>query len=185
LTDKNHFPIILSTKTSSAKSEPDKINIAGMLAQAGVWKINKLKLEEDLCLIVRRTYPANNNNQETSMKLKLLLFILYQKLKRAAVRNTAYRSFLGGMQVKIMIKTADGKYGRLFIFDRGKLSTLAGGEHPYDAALIWSDSGTAFKVLSSGSDEQTFLAAAAGKLKIDGMAAYIQWFTDGIKLVMK
>lgn len=43
------------------------------------------------------------------MKLRLLLFILYQKLKRAAVKNAAYQSFLGGMQVKIMIKTADGK----------------------------------------------------------------------------
>ena len=119
------------------------------------------------------------------MKLRLLLFILYQKLKKAATKNAAYRSFLGGMQVKIMIKTADGKHGRLFIFDRGKLSTLTGGVHPYDAALVWSDSNTAFKVMSSGSDEQTFLAAANGNLKIDGMAAYIQWFNDGVKLVMK
>ena len=119
------------------------------------------------------------------MKLRLLLFILYQKLKKAATKNAAYRSFLGGMQVKIMIKTADGKHGRLFIFDRGNLSTLAGGMHPYDAALVWSDSNTAFKVMSSGSDEQTFLAAANGNLKIDGMAAYIQWFNDGVKLVMK
>jgi len=119
------------------------------------------------------------------MKLRLLLFILYQKLKKAAVKNAAYQSFLGGMQVKIMIKTADGKQGRLFIFDRGKVSTLAGGMHPSDAALVWSDSDTAFKVLSSGSDEQTFLAAAKGQLKIGGMAAYVQWFNDGVKLVMK
>ena len=119
------------------------------------------------------------------MKLRVLLFILYQKLKRAATKNAAYRSFLGKMQVKVMIKTADGKHGRLFIFDKGKLSTLGGGIHPYDAALVWSDANTAFKVLSSGSDEQTFQAAADGKLKIDGMAAYVQWFTDGIKLVMK
>ena len=119
------------------------------------------------------------------MKFRLLLFILYLKLKRAAAKNAAYRSFLGNLQVKIMIKTADGKHGRLFIFDRGKLSTLAGGMHPYEAALVWADSDTAFRVLSSGSDEQTFRAAADGKLKIDGMAAYVQWFTDGVKLVMK
>jgi len=119
------------------------------------------------------------------MKLRLLLFILYQKLKSAAKKNVAYRSFLGNMQVKIMIKTADGKHGRLFVFDKGKLSTLTGGSHPYDAAIIWSDSNTAFKVLSSQSDEQTFQAAAAGKLKVDGMVAYVQWFTDGVKLVTK
>jgi len=40
-------------------------------------------------------------------------------------------------------------------------------------------------VLSSRSDEQTFKAAADGKLKVDGMVAYVQWFTDGVKLVMK
>jgi hypothetical protein len=39
--------------------------------------------------------------------------------------------------------------------------------------------------MASGSDEQSFNAAAQGKLKIEGMAYYIQWFTDGIKLVMK
>jgi len=105
--------------------------------------------------------------EEMPMKLRLLLFILYQKLKKAAKKNAAYRSFLANMQVKIMIKTADGKHGRLFIFDRGKLSTLTGGTHPYDAALVWSDSDTAFKVLSSRSDEQTFRAAADGKLKVD------------------
>jgi hypothetical protein len=126
-----------------------------------------------------------DSREEMLMKLRLLLFILYQKLNRAATKNAAYQSFLGGMQVKIMIKTADGKHGRLFIFDRGKLSTLTGGMHPYDAALVWSDSNTAFKVMASSSDEQTFQAAAKGKLKIDGMAAYVQWFNDGVKLVMK
>jgi hypothetical protein len=70
---------------------------------------------------------AMDIGEEMPMKLRLLLFILYQKLKKAAKKNAAYRSFLGNMQVKIMIKTADGKHGRLFIFDRGKLSTLKGG----------------------------------------------------------
>ena len=70
-------------------------------------------------------------------------------------------------------------------FDKGKLSTLTGATHPYDAAIVWSDSDTAFKVLSSRSDEQTFRAAADGKLKVDGMVAYVQWFTDGVKLAMK
>jgi hypothetical protein len=39
---------------------------------------------------------------------------LYQKLKKAAKKNAVYRSFFGNMQVKIMIKTADGKHGSLW-----------------------------------------------------------------------
>ena len=80
---------------------------------------------------IGEVYSVNQEvdiGEEMLMKLRLLLFILYQKLKKAAKKNAAYRSFLGNMQVKIMIKTADGKHGRLFIFDRGKLSTLTGGD---------------------------------------------------------
>ncbi len=119
------------------------------------------------------------------MKLSLLLFILYRKLKRAVRVNKDYRSHIGMVRLKILIKTADGKRGRLFIFDRGTLSTRTGGGYPADAALVWSDASTAFRVMASGSDEESFRAAAEGKLKVEGMAYYIQWFTDGIKLVMK
>ena len=36
----------------------------------------------------------------------------------------AYRSYIGSIhQVKIMIKTADGKRGRLFIFDKGTVDS--------------------------------------------------------------
>lgn len=119
------------------------------------------------------------------MKFTLLLFILYRKLKSALRSNRAYRSYIGIVRVKILIKTADGRRGRLFVFDRGVLTTKGGGNHQADAALVWSDAATAFRVMASGSDEQSFLAAAEGKLKVEGMAYYIQWFTDGIKLVMK
>ncbi len=119
------------------------------------------------------------------MKFSLLLFILYRKLKKAVKTNRAYRSHIGTVQLKILIKTADGKRGRLFIFDRGVLSTLTGGGHAADAALVWSDAATAFRVMASGSDEESFKAAAEGGLRVEGMAYYIQWFTDGIKLVMK
>ncbi len=119
------------------------------------------------------------------MKFSLLLFILFRKLKKASKNNTAYRRHIGTVQLKILIKTADGKRGRLFAFDRGTLTSKTGGNHPFDAALVWGDPATAFRVMASGSDEQSFNAAAQGKLKIEGMAYYIQWFTDGIKLVMK
>jgi hypothetical protein len=119
------------------------------------------------------------------MRFNALLFILYQILKRAAKKNTAYKGYVGNIHmVRIMIKTADGKRGRLFIFDRGNVSSLSGANHPYDAAIVWSDAGTAFRVMSSKSDEEQFKAAAQGKMKLDGMAYFAQWFNDGVKLVM-
>ena len=119
------------------------------------------------------------------MRFSALLFILYQILKWAAKNKPAYRSYIGSIhQVKIMIKTADGRHGRLFIFDRGTISSLSGANHPYDAAIVWADASTGFRVMASKSDTEQFKAAAAGKMKLDGMAFFAQWFNDGVKLVM-
>ena len=119
------------------------------------------------------------------MKFSLLLLILYQKLKRASKKNAAFKSYISTMKANILIKTADGRCGRLFVFDRGKISSLAGGNHAnFDVALVWSDAKTAFKVMASGSDEASFRAAAEGKLKVEGMAVFAQWFTDGVKLIL-
>ena len=118
------------------------------------------------------------------MKFSLLLFILFQKIKRAARTNKAYQSYIKTMEAKILIKTADGKRGRMFIFDRGKVSSLRGDQLGFSAALIWSDAAVAFKVMASGSDEASFHAAAQGKLKVEGQPFFIHWFTDGVKLIM-
>jgi hypothetical protein len=119
------------------------------------------------------------------MRFSALLFILSQILKWAAKFKPAYRSYIGSIhQVKIMIKTADGKRGRLFAFDNGTVSSKSGAHHKYDAAIVWSDAATGFRVMASQSDAEQFKAAAAGKMKLDGMAFFAQWFNDGTKLVM-
>lgn len=119
------------------------------------------------------------------MRLSLLLFILSLKLKAAARKNQAFRKYIGTtITLKVLIKTRDGKSGRLFVFDKGRVSSLKGAHHACDAALVWSDSGSAFTVMLKGTDEASFKAAAAGKLTVEGMAYYIQWFNDAVKLTM-
>jgi hypothetical protein len=120
------------------------------------------------------------------MKFNLLLFILAKKLKAAAKKNTDYKKHLGVMQIRVLIKTADGKKGRLFIFDKGTFASVSGADHQADVALIWADGGTAFRVMTSKTgDADTFQAAAEGKVRVEGMVPYLQWFTDGVKMVMK
>ena len=119
------------------------------------------------------------------MKFTLLLFALAQKLKAASKKNSAYRKHLGIMQLSVLIKTANGNRGRLFIFDKGTFSSMRGTHHQCDVALIWADAGTAFRVMTSKTgDADTFRAAAEGKVRVEGMVPYLQWFTDGVKLVM-
>ena len=119
------------------------------------------------------------------MKFSLLLFVLAQKLKSAAKRNVAYKKHLGIMKLRVLIRTADGKRGRVFIFDKGAFTSLGGAHHPCDVALVWIDPETAFRVMTSKTgDADTFKAAAEGKVRVEGMVPYLQWFTDGVKLVM-
>jgi hypothetical protein len=118
------------------------------------------------------------------MRLTLLLFILSLKLKSAAKRNKAFQNYIGNVQLNILVRTENKKHGMLFMFDKGRVSSKLGANHPNHAALVWSDSGTAFNVMIKASEEATFEAAAQGKVKVEGMAYYIQWFNDAIKIIM-
>jgi len=99
----------------------------------------------------------------------------------------AYRSYIGSIhQVKIMIKTADGKRGRLFIFDRGTVQFQRRTPvHPYDVGHCLV--GCGHGVRRDGIQKRRGVSSrpsAAGKMKLDGMAFFAQWFNDGVKLVM-
>ncbi|NOY68330.1 MAG: hypothetical protein GXP53_02395 [Deltaproteobacteria bacterium] len=118
------------------------------------------------------------------MKFSILLFVLGQVLKFSSFTNGAFKKFTGKISTKILIKTEDGVNARLFVFDKGKFSTIAGDTINFDAALVWKDADTAFSVMTSKSPDASFNAAADGKLKVLGMSVYAQWFEDAVKLVM-
>lgn len=119
------------------------------------------------------------------MRFSLLLCILYWKLKKASRKNEHFKSYISTMRARILIKTADGKRGRLFVFQKGGLSSITGGRHSgFDAAIVWSDATVGFKVMASGSDEASFQAAAQGKLRVEGMSYLAQWFTEGVKIAL-
>jgi hypothetical protein len=118
------------------------------------------------------------------MRLSLLLFILSLKLKASAKTNQAFKNYIGAIKLRILIKTRDSRWGRLFVFDQGRITSKSGANHACDAALVWSDSGTAFSVMLKGTDEASFRAAADGKLTVEGMSYFIQWFNDAVKIIM-
>ncbi len=118
------------------------------------------------------------------MRLSLLLLVLAHRLRRATRTRTPFRSHLGNVRLRILVRTRDRRRGRVFVFDRGRFASHRGAHHASDAALVWSDAATAYRVLASRREEDFFLAAAQGRVWIEGMAAYVQWFTDGVKLAM-
>jgi len=119
------------------------------------------------------------------MKFTILLFVLGNVLKVSSYTNPRFKRFIGKISAKILIKTEDGTIARLFVFDKGKFSTISGDTKDYDAALVWKDADTAFSVMTSKKPDASFNAAADGKLKVLGMSVYAQWFEDAVKLVMQ
>jgi hypothetical protein len=118
------------------------------------------------------------------MKFSLLLFALFQILRVAALTNAAFKKYISKAQAKILIKTKDGRYARLFIFDKGKVRSIAGDRDDFDAALVWADARTGFAVMTDKRSDASFNAAADGKLKVEGMGVYAQWFEGAVKLAM-
>ena len=117
------------------------------------------------------------------MKFSLLLFALSWMLKIAARKNKAFQKYISSADVKILIKTADGKHARLFNFNKGHISTFPGDSKDFDVALVWKDAKTGFSTMTSKSKDASFNAAAEGNLRVEGMSVYAQWFEEGMKLV--
>lgn len=118
------------------------------------------------------------------MKFSLLLFVLYQILRVAAHTNAAFKKYIRKAQARVLIKTKDGLYARLFIFDRGKVRSFSGDRKDFDVALVWKDADTGFSVMTDKRSDASFNAAAEGKLKVEGMGVYAQWFEGAVKLIM-
>lgn len=112
------------------------------------------------------------------MKFTLLLFILYLKLKKAAKKDPEFQEYIKKEKTKVLIKTADSKRGRMFIFDNGKFSSVPGGDQKgFDVAMVWKDADTAFKIMASEDLDKSMEALFEGKLVFEGDDKQALWFT--------
>ena len=118
------------------------------------------------------------------MRFSLLLLGLHVLLKRASVKNSSFKHYIRKSKAKILIKTVDGKKARLFIFEKGNVSSLKGDTNNFDAALVWKNARDGYEVMTNGNPGATFDAASEGKLLVEGMIVYAQWFEGAIKLVL-
>jgi len=114
------------------------------------------------------------------MKFKLLLFILSQKMKKAAKSNPVFKAFIKGKNVKVIMKTADGKAGRAYIVKEGKVDSNTRDLAGADAAFVWSDGNTALNVMASGNDEAFIAAMTEKKLQSEGDFKEFIWFLTAL-----
>ncbi len=100
-------------------------------------------------------------------------------MKKAARKNAAFRKIIKGKDISIAMKTAEGT-GKAFIIKDGKVRTTAENLNKADAALVWCDGGTAFKVMASGDDEAIIAAITEKKLLSEGNYREFIWFLTAL-----
>ena len=70
------------------------------------------------------------------MKLNAILLGLAMMFKYAALKSAEFRKRIEGKNLKVQLKTKDGRYGRLYIFENGKVSSKAGVHSEADLRLF-------------------------------------------------
>ncbi|MBA7578625.1 hypothetical protein ES708_20490 [subsurface metagenome] len=115
------------------------------------------------------------------MGFSLLITILALKFKKASKTNKDFQKFLMGHECSVVIKTKDGKRGKRFIFKDGEFSSDTVLDE-YDAAMIWSNTKTAFKGLKAG-EEGIQNALRNHLVSIDGEIHSFTWFGAAITFV--
>ena len=118
------------------------------------------------------------------MKFTLLLYVLSVKLKRAAKKNARFMKFIRDKNLKLGIRTADGKSGRQYTFSKGKILSGSGLPEAPDFVMVWSDADTAFKTMSSTNEEAAVAALTEKKLQVEGDLKEFMWFSRAIDIMM-
>jgi len=118
------------------------------------------------------------------MKFQLLLYVLYKKLGKAARNDSRFMDFVKSKRLKFTIKTSGDGKGRQYVFNNGHISSTAKIKEQSDAAMIWCDPDTAFKVMTSKSDEASVAALTEKKLQVEGSFKEFMWFSRALDIMM-
>ena len=115
------------------------------------------------------------------MRLMILLYVLKWKLSHAVKKKPAFRRMVGKRDCTLVIRTADGKYGRFFTFSGGDVVSRNGLHPKPDVELVWVDSVTAFRAMAKGDDKAVVQALGKSQLKIEGNLDHFFWFGELMK----
>lgn len=119
------------------------------------------------------------------MRFSMLLFGLMLKMRRKAKRSPGFREKLKERDYTLVIRTEDGKRGRVFEFRGGSLFSRRGDDGNADVSLVWRDAATGFKVMAGGGTKAFVAALQDGSLKILGDGNLAPVFIGAVKETLK
>lgn len=115
------------------------------------------------------------------MRFALLLFGLRQMLRYAAMRDADFRRRLAEKSFVAQIRTRDGKVGRWFAFDTGRIRSGTGLHAAPQVTLTFETAALGAKLMTPPVDWAAQIAAQKGfELTLDGPDELACWFAQTI-----
>ena len=113
------------------------------------------------------------------MRLSFILLGLYILLKYTAWRYSAFAQRLKEQNMSAQIKTWDGKIGRCFTFQDGKVTSKRGINPDADICMSFKTAGLAIELLTPPINWLEQINALKDfKLKMDGDDGLANWFAQ-------
>ncbi|MBU2516888.1 MAG: molybdopterin-dependent oxidoreductase [Proteobacteria bacterium] len=119
------------------------------------------------------------------MKLSVILYSIYQMLKRTARKHPSFRARLHEKNFTAQIKVLEHTEGRYYVFRDGKLSSHSGVRPNPDITLTFSQSALAAKLLMPPHDQLARINAMKNfHMGAEGPDELVQWFMETMSQMM-
>ena len=116
------------------------------------------------------------------MALTLMLYLLSLKLAWAMRHQAAFAEQARARDCTLLIRTRDGRRGRVFVFHGGCLVSRHGADHKADLAMVWKDADVALRTMARGDPLAMLAAIERGDLVLEGVSALAPWFGELVRL---
>lgn len=110
------------------------------------------------------------------MRFSLLLYGFHILLRFTAWRRVSFREHLKGKDFSMLIRTADGRRARRYVFSGGEISSSKGNGTAADFSLVWKDAATGYRAMISMKPKALMHAIGDGSLKLEGDAGRVTAF---------
>ena len=110
------------------------------------------------------------------MKLSILLYGLYWKMKFANKSNDLFKKRLATKTCSILIRTLDGRVGRHFTFAKDQIFSISTSTGDADVQMVWKDANTAYTTMTSNDSQALLRAMDKGDVEMIGDLSVAQWF---------
>jgi trimethylamine-N-oxide reductase (cytochrome c) len=122
------------------------------------------------------------------MKLTIIMYGYYLLFRYTAFQKEPFRQKLKERDLVLVMGAKDKNVARVFIFNKGRVSSVAGDSRDAECRLIWateSDGVSVMLDIARGNPKALMKAVMSGKLLLEGDAMAVAWYMSAVNMLGK